>query len=62
MAKTGKRLTSARAGINRHATYPLEQAVAMLKPAAKRPEVQAPDPLRVEAQRELNDYVKPLRR
>ena len=34
MAKTGKRLTSARAGINRHATYPLEQAVAMLKQRA----------------------------
>ena len=34
MAKSGKRLMSARAGIDRHATYPLEEAVAMLKRCA----------------------------
>ena len=34
MAKTGKRLASAREGIDREATYPLEEAVAMLKQCA----------------------------
>ena len=34
MAKDGKRLASAREGIDRHVTYPLEEAVAMLKRCA----------------------------
>ena len=34
MAKKGKRLASARAGIDRDATYPLEEAVKMLKQCA----------------------------
>ncbi len=34
MAKTGKRLANAREGIDRDTTYPLEEAVAMLKQCA----------------------------
>ena len=35
MAKTGKRMLAAREGIDRHASYPLDEAVKMMKDRGK---------------------------